>query len=178
MDRATKRCGCANSEGIPPFLGDLDHGFEICWYCQAEVISSGSRWSTFFCDACHPHVCGLNDALDALGLVSLPHGRHSLMYGNWEHARPFVATPIVAAWRTSRLRAAWKAYGGDEEPAPWAPFGRFQRRSRARRRRKTLMETTTLVQNSPDDSLLAGLRAANELVAARRAANGADPKPS
>jgi len=26
--------------------------FEICWYCQAGIIRSGSKWSTYYCGEC------------------------------------------------------------------------------------------------------------------------------
>jgi hypothetical protein len=114
----TKRCGCANSEGVEPYQGDVDYGFEICRYCQAEVISTGSRWSTFFCEHCRPLVLQINDSLDARGLVSLPIGRHSLMHGHWLHARPFTTAEIVADWSAARLDQAGRSTAEGSSPFP------------------------------------------------------------
>jgi len=161
IDAQTKRCGCANSEEVAPFRGDLEYGFEACWYCQAEIIQSGSRWSTFYCDKCRPHVIRTNDSLDARGLASLPIGRHSLMHGHWAHARPFTAKGLVSDWRTGRLRSGWIAYGGGSTPMPWAPFGRFQRPKKANQRRSVLLEIAGLVQDAPGDWVLESLRAVN-----------------
>ena len=166
-----KRCGCANSEGIEPYRGDLDYGFEICRYCQAEVISTGSRWSTFFCEHCRPLVLRINDSLDARGLVSLPIGRHSLMHGYWLHARPFTAAEIVSDWSAARLRSGWGTYGGGLEPAPWAGFGRYQREVRESEHHRALQQVAALVQDAEPDFLLAALREANVDLASRRQDN-------
>ena len=44
-----KRCRCDRSIKVhePFFGGDFPTPFEICWYCHAEIIHSGSRWSTY-----------------------------------------------------------------------------------------------------------------------------------
>ena len=174
VDDRGKRCGCSNSEAIAPYRGDLDYGFEICRYCQAEVITSGSRWSTFYCEHCRPPVLQINDSLDARGLVSLPIGRHSLMH-RWRHARPFTATDIVSEWSTSRLRSGWEAYGGGPDPVPWAPFGQFQRGVRERVDELAIENIAELVQRAEPDEFLNLLRAANVEFRAKRDGNPADP---
>lgn len=127
IDGRGNRCKCSNSKTIEPFRDDFESGFEICWYCQAELIFSGSRWSTYYCEYCRPVVRAVNALLDSCGLVSLPIGRHSLMHTHWVHARPFTATPIVKERSVSRLRSGWKRYGGKARPAPWGEFCLFQR---------------------------------------------------
>lgn len=173
IDGVGKRCRCSNSKGVRPFHGDFDSGFEICWYCQAELIASGSRWSTFYCEQCRPAVLELNDSLDARGLVSLPIGRHSLMHGKWRHARPFTATAIVTEWSASRLRSGWRLYGGESHPAPWAEFGQFQREVREREHPLAIQQIAALVQHAEPDVLLADLRVANAELARRR-----QPRPT
>jgi hypothetical protein len=159
IDGAGRRCRCSNSKGIVPFHGDLDSGFEICWYCQAELINAGSRWSTFYCDYCRPVVHAVNDVLDGLGLVSLPIGRHSLMHSGWQHARPFSATPIVAEWSLLRLRSGWKRYKVKAGPAPWTGFGIFLLERRETEHPDAVREIAELVQRAEPDFLLEEMRA-------------------
>lgn len=161
INDVSKRCGCSNSEGIAPYRGDLDYGFEICWYCQAEVIASGSRWSTFYCEPCRPLVLQINDSLDADGQVSLPIGRHSLMHSRWRHARPFTAADVVCQWKVSRLRSGWEAFGGGFDPIPWTGFGQFQREVRDRDHGLAIGQVAGLVQHTKPDAVLNLLRAAN-----------------
>jgi hypothetical protein len=168
INGAGKRCRCSNSEAIEPFHGDFDTGFEICYYCQAELIPSGSRWSTFYCEYCRPVVRAINAVLDAQRFVSLPIGRHSLMHSSWRYARPFTATGIVSEWSESRLRSRWKMYGGESDPAPWAEFGQFQREVREREQPEAIQKVVALVQNTEPDVLLSEMRAANARLAKRR----------
>jgi hypothetical protein len=177
IDDGRKRCGCSNSEAVAPYRGDLNYGFEMCRYCQAEVIASGSRWSTFYCEHCRPPVLQINDSLDSRGLVSLPIGRHSLMHGRWRHSRPFTATDIVSAWSTSRLRSGWEAYGGEPDPVPWAAFGQFQRGVREREGGLAIEQVARLVQHTEPDMIVNLLRAANAQLSANRNGNPADPTP-
>jgi hypothetical protein len=170
INGAGKRCRCSNSEGIEPFHGDFYDGFEICYYCQAELIHSRSRWSTFYCEYCRPVVRAINEVVDRWQLVSLPIGRHSLMHTSWRYARPFTATGIVAKWSKSRLRSGWKSYSGQSDPAPWAEFGQFQREVREGEYPEAIQKVVALVQNTEPDHLLSQLRAANARIAKRRRA--------
>jgi hypothetical protein len=62
---------------------DYNCAAELCFGCAADVVSSGSRWSVFFCDDCKASVCAYNDAV---GRSAIPIGRHSLMNGVSLHA--------------------------------------------------------------------------------------------
>jgi hypothetical protein len=84
--------------------------FEICWYRQAEIIPSGSKWSTYDCERCRPVVRAWNDRLDEAGLVSFPVGRHSLQH-RWRHVRPFTTAPMMAEWKRERPREGWSESG-------------------------------------------------------------------
>ena len=145
-----------DSKAIEPYQGDLDIGFEICRYCQAEVITSGSRWSTFYCDYCRPVVRAINALLDSSKLVSLPIGRHSLMH-RWRHARPFTAMGIVSDWSESRLRSGWKSYSGGLDPVPWAGFGQYQGEVREREQPEAIQQVAAMVQDAKPDFLLGEL---------------------
>ena len=49
---------------------------ELCRACGLEAVSSGSRWSRYFCPDCHESIRGLNRRL---GFALIPIGRHSIM---------------------------------------------------------------------------------------------------
>jgi hypothetical protein len=102
LDGRSKRCQCPRSEHLVPWQGgDFPTPFEICWCCQAEIIRSGSKWSTYDCEHCRPVMLTWNDRLDEAGLVSFPVGRHSLQH-RWRHPRPFTMAPLVAEWKRER----------------------------------------------------------------------------
>lgn len=63
---------------LPEPAGDFPTEVELCYCCVAELIPSGSRFSSFFCDDCRERVVALRD--DA-GRVIIPLGRHSMMNG-------------------------------------------------------------------------------------------------
>ena len=126
IDGDSKRCDCAASGHLAEWRsGDFPTPFEICWYCQTEVIRSGSRFATYSCDSCRPPVVALNDALDKAGLVSLPVGRHNLQHTRWRHARPFTADTVVHDWKQRRLRQAWALYPSSDPD--WFRFSAFMR---------------------------------------------------
>lgn len=62
--------------GLPPPAGDFPTEFELCYCCAAIVIPSGSKFSSFYCDACRDMVQRFNASA---GRVLLPLGRHSIM---------------------------------------------------------------------------------------------------
>lgn len=44
LEGRTKRCGCTASQHLPEWTGgDFAAPFEICRYCQASIVRSGSR---------------------------------------------------------------------------------------------------------------------------------------
>ena len=57
---------------------DFNLGYETCYCCGLEVITSGSRWSSFFCRDCKKAIRKFNDSV---GTCVIPIGRHSLMNG-------------------------------------------------------------------------------------------------
>lgn len=104
------------------------HGaaFAICSYCQVNLITSGSRWSTYYCEECRPLVLQVNDLLDHLGQVTPPIGGHSLQH-SWRHSKPFLAAPVLRSWRARNLRRYWEEYEAQARvPSPnWRDFGAF-----------------------------------------------------
>jgi len=51
---------------------------DLCWCCGQALISTGSRWSTFFCPICKKFAVNLNEAA---GSCVIPIGRHSIANG-------------------------------------------------------------------------------------------------
>ena len=156
----TKPCECDRSAGVPLRWkgGDFPLPFHICLYCGLEVVSSGSRWSTYYCDDCRLAVLTLNDELDHAGLVSLPIGRHSLMHTRWRHARPFTAEPMVRAWARRRLRMYWEAFIGPGDD--WVDFSASSRRL-AKRNRTDLADLALGLQTVATDSIFDALKEIN-----------------
>ncbi len=81
-----QRCHCGRCDGDPPPTderaalpeprGDYPVAVELCYCCAAELIPSGTRWSSFYCDECRARVRELNECC---GVVVIPVGRHSIM---------------------------------------------------------------------------------------------------
>ncbi len=73
-------CDCAAQEerSAQPRLGDHNTAFELCRCCGTEALTSGSRWSVWFCHECKERVRALNQRS---GRCVIPIGRHSLMNG-------------------------------------------------------------------------------------------------
>lgn len=63
---------------LPEPPGDFPTCVELCYCCAAEVIPSGSRFSSFYCDECRAAVIALRDSC---GMAVIPLGRHSIMNG-------------------------------------------------------------------------------------------------
>jgi len=57
---------------------DFPEAVELCYCCGAEVLSSGSRWSVWFCEDCKEQVRLLHQRHRR---HLIPIGRHSLMNG-------------------------------------------------------------------------------------------------
>jgi hypothetical protein len=126
-----KRCGCPRSAGVTNVFdgGDFPTPFEVCWYCQVEIIRSGSKWSTYFCEECRIEVMRVNDWLASVRLVVLPIGRHSLMHARWPTARPFTTQELLASWKRRRLRDGWRSYPNQED-TDWETFAHSIRAAR------------------------------------------------
>lgn len=149
----SKRCGCEASLSVPETSGGFDFPtpFEICWYCQAEIIRSGSKWATYYCDDCRPRVIALNDWLDSRSLVSLPVGRHSLMHTRWAYARPFTTYQEVRRWKETRLRAGWRSYSEHTSSTAWADFGAYLRLALGDAHEEELLALVVSLQSVPAD---------------------------
>jgi hypothetical protein len=57
---------------------DFNRIVELCYCCGQEVLSSGSRWSVWFCEECKKKVIDFNTKFQQ---TVIPIGRHSLMAG-------------------------------------------------------------------------------------------------
>ncbi|MFP5255368.1 MAG: hypothetical protein ACLGI8_05890 [Acidimicrobiia bacterium] len=80
-DGAEQLCDCTPQEvrhAQPLWGGDHNTYAELCRCCGLRLLSSGSRFSVWFCDYCKPLVVTLNRQL---GRYLVPIGRHSIMSG-------------------------------------------------------------------------------------------------
>jgi hypothetical protein len=76
-ERREQRCTCTRGEREetwPRF--DFNTAAELCQCCVREVIPSGSKFSSYFCNTCRKRVLALDQSV-ALALIPL--GRHSVM---------------------------------------------------------------------------------------------------
>jgi hypothetical protein len=70
-------CSCDPIQ--PPWNAfDYNECAELCRCCAAECVSSGSKWSLFFCEDCKMRVVAHNQGA---GRCVIPIGRHSIMNG-------------------------------------------------------------------------------------------------
>jgi hypothetical protein len=77
--RYYQRCRCQDKSMEAPWVGfDFNTEVELCYCCGAEAITSGSRWSSFYCEECREQVLKLNRSV---GRWVIPIGRHSVMHG-------------------------------------------------------------------------------------------------
>jgi len=58
---------------------DLDEIITLCYSCGTELISSGTRWSVWFCKFCKEKILQFNST--ELYYAPIPIGRHSMMNG-------------------------------------------------------------------------------------------------
>ena len=127
-----------------------DHDFneyaDLCWCCRVELIPSGSKWSSFYCDECRYRVRVYNEAAGRLLFFM---GRHSIMNGiglrGPDAARPEAVRAfgeamrgfsfgmvrfddVMDRWRPMRLEAVCRAIGqevageGGLQPLPLIPY--------------------------------------------------------
>jgi hypothetical protein len=74
-----QRCNCQHDSDVPRWRGyDFNEHAALCRCCGTTVLSSGSRWSVWFCDACLHDVQELHNRL---GATVIPVARHSLLNG-------------------------------------------------------------------------------------------------
>lgn len=115
---------------------DFNEAFELCYLCAAEVIPTGSRWSSFYCAPCQRRVNWHNHAA---GAVEIPLGRHALMNdlsfddetrepAKSERELAGLGSRIdrVRAWRRARVRAiVHGSHGSHGEPSATLPLTRY-----------------------------------------------------
>ena len=127
----TQRCGCEPKD--PPWKAyDYNTAIELCYCCAATTVSSGSRWSAFFCDTCRERVCAYNRAA---GFAVIPIGRHSIMnaiFVSGQDAKSRVAQRAFEAgmanlftrmdrlceWKRDRVRVVVQSIPGEETAIP------------------------------------------------------------
>jgi hypothetical protein len=86
-----QECGCerqrrAKGQRPETWLGfDFNTVAELCHACGCEVLTSGSRFSIWFCTECRDRATALNAEV---GQPVVPIGRHSLMHGIAMRAQP------------------------------------------------------------------------------------------
>jgi hypothetical protein len=61
-----------------PRCGDLSNNIDFCRSCLSAVAPGCSRWTSYYCDTCRPHVIVLNRLA---GRCIVPIGPHSTMNG-------------------------------------------------------------------------------------------------
>lgn len=61
-----------------PRCGDLSNNVDFCRSCLSAVAPGCSRWTSYYCDKCRPHVVALNRLA---GRCVVPIGPHSMMNG-------------------------------------------------------------------------------------------------
>lgn len=81
VTRRYQSCFCKEKPGVPAERGDwsgwdFPQAVELCHCCGHELISSGTRWSVFYCEPCRVQVIALNKQS---GFAVIPLGRHSMM---------------------------------------------------------------------------------------------------
>ena len=57
---------------------DFNEAITLCHCCGQEVLSSGTKWSVWFCSPCKKRVVGFNTQYQQ---TIIPIGRHSIMAG-------------------------------------------------------------------------------------------------
>lgn len=82
----------------PPWGGDHNTYAELCRCCGLTLLTSGSRWSVWFCDYCKPLVVALNRQA---GRCVVPIGRHSIMNGFALRATDFDRPEAIAQFASA-----------------------------------------------------------------------------
>ena len=117
---------------------DFNRGVDLCYCCAIEPLTSGSRWSTWFCPTCRPLVDQLNADH---GRCVVPIGRHSAHHGSVlrteDAADPVavqlfndaakaaaVATMALADWRAIAVTMNLDALGTGVSRAAVIPYWR------------------------------------------------------
>jgi ADP-ribosylglycohydrolase len=108
---------------------DFNELVSLCYCCGQEVLKSGSRWSTWFCEDCKHKVIQLNAQVQR---CVIPIGRHSMMNGiglNGEASKDpklverfltkannmFANIEKLSSWYAQRLSDNFKVLGYDDD---------------------------------------------------------------
>ena len=81
---------------------DFNRGVDLCYCCGIEPLTSGSKYSVWFCDICRPMVMRLNAVHQR---CIIPLGRHSVHYG-WLLRAEDVDDPVTTHRFSEASRAA------------------------------------------------------------------------
>jgi len=82
-----QKCGCKTAKPDMPPKGqgqkkwrgfDFNEAITLCHCCGQEVLSSGTKWSVWFCSPCKERVIKFNTKYQQ---TIIPIGRHSIMAG-------------------------------------------------------------------------------------------------
>jgi len=96
-----QQCSCKDKTAVVPgpenpewaWLGfDYEKIIELCRCCGSEILTSGSRWSVFFCKDCKNKVAELNGQFQK---AIVPIGRHSLMNGIKINNNEICEPPVI-----------------------------------------------------------------------------------
>ncbi|MFH1330981.1 MAG: hypothetical protein ABIJ48_10075 [Actinomycetota bacterium] len=110
------RCNKADQPRWPDH--DFNEYFDLCWCCLLEPISSGSKWSSFYCEGCRQRVRGYNESM---GRVLLYLGCHSIMNGLGLRGRDAAVPEAVAAFGSALGRFGTGLLGFYEGMSTWRP---------------------------------------------------------
>ena len=110
------RCHRAAEQRWPDH--DFNEYFDLCWCCLLELIPSGSKWSSFYCEDCRQRVRGYNESV---GRVVLFVGRHSIMNGLGLRGREAAVPEVVTAFGLALGRFGAELGGFCEAMGAWRP---------------------------------------------------------
>ncbi len=83
-------CGCRRGSQSRWPRYDFNEAVTLCHGCATVPLSSGSRWSNWFCSWCQKRACRVNDLCSA---YVIPIGRHSLMGATWQSGLMVAGVP-------------------------------------------------------------------------------------
>jgi len=159
----TQRCACEPKEPLWKAY-DYNTAIELCRCCATETVRSGSRWSSFYCDACKAPVMHYNRAA---GAPVIPIGRHSIMHGiilegasadspvsraafESQTAGLFARMDRLWKWHRDRVRAVVHRMPGEERAVSLDAYLE-QARARGESRGDLVLSLALAIVPRPDD---------------------------
>jgi hypothetical protein len=95
-----QRCPCRRIRDEPTWPRfDFNERLHLCDCCHRVALTSGSKYSMFFCEPCKKRVVSFNDRLR---FWLIPIGRHSFMARRYEGSPNFLAIPATVAVSADR----------------------------------------------------------------------------